>query len=194
MKNENYRIHMGTSGTTESGCIWDQNHSSLYMSSIISRWKNIVMYFKILENNLTLENECIKFSLCSLASIIHNLVKSQRLYHANSGEYTSLIIISLISILIRGQFPFFMCVCVCVCGVSHSVMFESETPQTVTWKLLCPWNSPGKNTGADYSLLQGDLPDSGIKPGSPALPVYSFTRSFITGWMLKLLPPFDYCE
>ena len=37
-------------------------------------------------------------------------------------------------------------------------------------RLLCPWDSPGKNTGVDcHFLLQGDLPDPGIKPRSPAL-------------------------
>ena len=37
-------------------------------------------------------------------------------------------------------------------------------------RLLCPWNSPGKNTGADsHSLLQGNLLDPGIEVGSPAL-------------------------
>ena len=37
-------------------------------------------------------------------------------------------------------------------------------------RLLCPCNSPGKNTGmGSHSLLQGHLPNPGIKPGSPAL-------------------------
>ena len=37
-------------------------------------------------------------------------------------------------------------------------------------RLLCPWDSPGKSCGVgSYSLLQGDLPDPGIEPGSPAL-------------------------
>ena len=35
---------------------------------------------------------------------------------------------------------------------------------------LCPWDSPGKNTGVgSHSLLQGNLPDPGIALGSPAL-------------------------
>ena len=35
-------------------------------------------------------------------------------------------------------------------------------------RFLCTWNSPGKNTGlGSHSLLQGDLPNPGIKPGSP---------------------------
>ena len=37
-------------------------------------------------------------------------------------------------------------------------------------RLLHPWDSPGKNTGVGcHSLLQGNLPDPGIEPGSPAL-------------------------
>ena len=33
-------------------------------------------------------------------------------------------------------------------------------------RLLCSWNSPGKNTGVgSYALLQGDLPDPGIESG-----------------------------
>ena len=37
-------------------------------------------------------------------------------------------------------------------------------------RLLCPWESPGKNTGVDcHALLQGDLPNPGIEPMPPAL-------------------------
>ena len=37
-------------------------------------------------------------------------------------------------------------------------------------RLLCPWNSPGKNTAVgSHSLLQGNLPYWGIKPRTPAL-------------------------
>ncbi|XDA79720.1 hypothetical protein R6Z07F_009729 [Ovis aries] len=33
-------------------------------------------------------------------------------------------------------------------------------------RLLCPWNSPGKNTGVDYhSLLQRNFPNQGPNPG-----------------------------
>ena len=39
----------------------------------------------------------------------------------------------------------------------------------VTCRLLCPWDSPGKNTGVGCHFLhQGYVPHSGIKPGSPA--------------------------
>ena len=36
--------------------------------------------------------------------------------------------------------------------------------------LPCPWDFPGKNTGVGcHGLLQGNLPNPGIKPRSPAL-------------------------
>ena len=35
--------------------------------------------------------------------------------------------------------------------------------------LLCPWNSPGKNTGVGCHSSPGDLLDPGIEPGSPTL-------------------------
>ena len=38
------------------------------------------------------------------------------------------------------------------------------------YSLLCPWKSPGKNTRVGcHFLLQGNLPNPGIEPGSPAL-------------------------
>ena len=48
-----------------------------------------------------------------------------------------------------------VCVCVCVC-VSCSVVSSSVRPHGwQTTRLLCPWNSPGKNTGMGcHCLLQ----------------------------------------
>ena len=60
-----------------------------------------------------------------------------------------------------------VCVCVCV-YVSHSVLSDSMQPHGL-WptRLLCPWDSPGKNTGVGFhSLLQGIFPNPGIKPRS----------------------------
>jgi len=38
------------------------------------------------------------------------------------------------------------------------------------WTIYSPWNAPGQNTGVgSLSLLQGNLPNSGIEPSSPAL-------------------------
>ena len=33
---------------------------------------------------------------------------------------------------------------------------------------VCPWGSPGKNTGVGCHALKWDLPDPGIKPVFPA--------------------------
>jgi len=53
---------------------------------------------------------------------------------------------------------------------SHSDVSDSLQPH---W-LYSPWNSAGQNTGVgSLSLLQGNLPNPGIKPGSPALQAYS---------------------
>ena len=55
---------------------------------------------------------------------------------------------------------------ICVC-VSHSVMSDSLRPYALKpARLLCPWNSPGKNTGVTcHSLLQGIFPSQGSNPG-----------------------------
>ena len=47
--------------------------------------------------------------------------------------------------------------------VSSSVVFDSLQPHGLQpTRLLCPWNSPGMNTGMDcQSLLQGILPTQG---------------------------------
>ena len=57
---------------------------------------------------------------------------------------------------------------VCVC-VSHSVMSNSLRPHGLQpTRLLCPWDSPGKNTGVDcHSLLQRIFPTQGSNPGLP---------------------------
>ena len=52
----------------------------------------------------------------------------------------------------------------CVC-VHNSVMFGSLQPPGTIARLLCPWNSPGKNTGVGCH----SLPDPGFKPRSLAL-------------------------
>ena len=57
-------------------------------------------------------------------------------------------------------------VCVCLC-VSPSAVSNSLRPHGVyPARLLCPWNSPGKNTGVgSHSLLQGIIPIQGSNPG-----------------------------
>ena len=56
-------------------------------------------------------------------------------------------------------------------SVSHSVVSDSSRPHGLEpSRLLCPRNSPGKNTRVgSHSLLQENLPDPGIEPGSPTL-------------------------
>ena len=52
---------------------------------------------------------------------------------------------------------------------------------TVGHRLLCPWDSPGKNTGvACHALLHGGLLDPGIEARSPALVGEFFTTT--TNW------------
>ena len=49
---------------------------------------------------------------------------------------------------------------------SYSVVYDSLRPRG----LYSPWDSPGQNTGVgSLSLLQGNLPNPGIEPTSPAL-------------------------
>ena len=47
-----------------------------------------------------------------------------------------------------------------------SVLSDSLQPHGLyPTRLLCPWNSPGKNTGVgSHSLTPGDLPNPGIEP------------------------------
>ena len=55
----------------------------------------------------------------------------------------------------------------CVIGVSEN---ESHSVPLQPHGLYSPWNSPGQNTGmGSLSLLQGFLPNPGIKPRSPTL-------------------------
>ena len=58
----------------------------------------------------------------------------------------------------------YVCVCVCVCmhtrTLSHSVLSNSLGPQELQpARLLCPWDSPGKNAGVGcHAFLQGIFP------------------------------------
>ena len=56
------------------------------------------------------------------------------------------------------------------CCVSRTVVSDSETPWTVDRNLLCPWDSPGKNSWSGLPFPSPrDLPNPGIEPRSPAL-------------------------
>ena len=65
--------------------------------------------------------------------------------------------------------PANMCVYICLVA---SVVSDSLRPYG-PWpaRLLCPWNSPGMNTGVDWhALLQRIFPSQGLnKPGYPAV-------------------------
>ena len=54
-------------------------------------------------------------------------------------------------------------------GVSDSLQPHGPQPT----RLLCPWDSPGKNTGWVAISSPADLPNPGIKPRSPTLQVDS---------------------
>ena len=54
-------------------------------------------------------------------------------------------------------------------------------------RLLCPWDSPGKNTGVVcHSLLQGIFPTHGSNPG---LPHYRQILYCLSHWRLLETPP-----
>ena len=57
----------------------------------------------------------------------------------------------------------------CVCALGHSGMSNSLWPHALQpFRLLCPWDSPGKDTGVGcHALLQGIFPTQGSNPGLP---------------------------
>ena len=59
-----------------------------------------------------------------------------------------------------------VCVCVCVCVHMCSVVSDSFQPFGIEPAgLLCPWDSPGKNSGVGcHFLLQGIFPTQGLNP------------------------------
>ena len=67
------------------------------------------------------------------------------------------------------------CVSVCVWGGGCMLIhIQRNTP------VLCPWDSPGKNTGMGcHFILQGKLPNPGMEPESLAPPALA-SKSFST--------------
>ena len=60
-----------------------------------------------------------------------------------------------------------MCACQVTSVVSDSLQHYGPWPTRLPW----PWGFPGKNSEVGcHSFLQGDLPDPGTKPTSPASP------------------------
>ena len=66
-----------------------------------------------------------------------------------------------------------MYVCLgCARMLNHLVASDSLQLQGLEpTRLLCPWDSPGKNTGGLPFPPAGDLPDPGIEPISPVAPL-----------------------
>ena len=57
-----------------------------------------------------------------------------------------------------------ICVCVCACVTQLCLTLRPHGLQPI--RLLCPWNSPGRNTGVGcHSLLQGIFPTQGQNLG-----------------------------
>ena len=55
-------------------------------------------------------------------------------------------------------------------GAAAQLRLTLVTPWTVATRLLCPWDSPRRNTGVGcHSLLQGIFPIKGLNPSSLAL-------------------------
>ena len=88
--------------------------------------------------------------------LVRNLVSNWK-WTWFSGKILRKIVQLKVDTTLITMLPLYKCVCVCVCVcVSHSVVFDSLQPHGL-WpiRLLCPWDSPGKNTGVGcYFLLQ----------------------------------------
>ena len=53
--------------------------------------------------------------------------------------------------------------------ILHMLCLVAQSRLCDPTRLLCPWDSPGKNTGVGCrALLQGNLPNPGTEPRSPA--------------------------
>ena len=87
-----------------------------------------------------------------------------------------------------------VCVCVCVCAracmhactLNHVQLFVTPPHELQPTRFLCPWDSPGKNTGVLPFSSPGDLSKWGTEPMSPALWADSLSLSH-QGSVLSLL-------
>ena len=79
--------------------------------------------------------------------------------------------------------------------LSYNLIFFFYWALSNLTSLYSPWNSPGQNTGVgSLSLLQGNLPNPGMEPRSPALQVDSLptelsgkpTLKRLTTWFFLL--------
>ena len=91
---------------------------------------------------------------------------------------------TLATVMIKTPKPLLLCVCWVTSVVSDSL----QSCGLWLTRLLCLWDSPGKNTGVGcHALLQGIFLGQGLNPclTSPALAVRFFTTS--TSWEALLL-------
>ena len=77
--------------------------------------------------------------------------------------------------------------------VSHPAVADSLPPHGLpATRLLCPWNSPGKNTGVGLPFPSpGALPNPGVKPQSLALQTDSLPSESTGRWRDPNLIPGD---
>ena len=74
----------------------------------------------------------------------------------------------------------------CVCDHLMSRVWLFVTPWTVSHQALCPWNSPGKNTGVDcHSLFQGIFP---TQRSNPHLLCLLHCRRRLYHWAIREAP------
>ena len=79
----------------------------------------------------------------------------------------------------------YACLNACVLSCFNYVQLF-ETLWTVPARLLCPWDSPGKNMGVGcHFLLQENPPDLGIRPASLVSP--ALAGGFLPGKPYALL-------
>ena len=62
----------------------------------------------------------------------------------------------------RTNICIYICVCVCVYAKSLQLCLTLRPYGLLLAKLLCPWDSPGKNTGVGYFILQGIFLTQGL--------------------------------
>ena len=88
--------------------------------------------------------------------VLHQKITHQTTSHISSTSYSrpDLIISHLHSSVLCAVLSQFSCV----------QLFA--TLWTVAHMFLCPWDSPGKNTGVVAMPSSGDIPDPGVKPKS----------------------------
>ena len=76
-------------------------------------------------------------------------------------------------------------VCCCCCSVTKTCLTLCDPMDCSSAGLLCPWDFPGKSAGVGCRF-QGNLPDPGIEPGSPALQVDSLSLSHLGSHKFQL--------